>query len=357
MAPSSQKKIAVLVFFIVLIVGGGFYAVNYWKNYNKAANTGSPVKFRGAAIPSAPISLRGTFYLSLVPSDSSAPAGIYSYSLDKQQLQSVLVGDNTKNTYFTNMSPSISPDKSIMAFARRQNNNAGAIGSYQIFTSNLSGKNINQITYARGPYKREPVFSRDGNYLAYVAENASSSLLKLNYEIPNNWSVYITDMGGNVSFISNGLRPVFSPDGKKLLVMRSDGLHLFNIENLKAPKDLGIVAKAIGEWNTKAMKVIVSQDGSMLAWASPHKGNLVVYKINSWDKFSLFPLMQISARAYWPVFSPDGKYLAVDEVRKNITGKDYSVIFVYDLQSGESKKAVNLDGYDYAYLWFGAWIY
>jgi hypothetical protein len=131
---------------------------------------------------------------------------------------------------------------------------------------------------------------------------------------------------------------------------------MFNISILAKPKPLGLVVKPTIGVASQVMKIAISSDEKMLSWSDVNAEAVTVSRINSWDTFSISPFLTIKTKAYWSVFSPDGKYLAVDERRKDSSdGNEYPVIMGYDLSNGISEKIVTLVSDVPSYLWLGAW--
>lgn len=316
----------------------------------------APVEFFGEkSLSERPLDFKGTLYLSLIKINGQDGLGIYAFNIEGtvgSRFTTIFADKISKDgDYYINISPSVSKDGKTLVFARKKMNDP----ALQIFTSDISGKNIHQITNTPDKYKREPVFSPSGEFIAYISHNTKSSDKDPDPGIPESWSTYLTDIKGNAIRVADGVNPIFSPDGKKLLVLQNDGLHAFDISTWTTPKHLGLVLGTVGGGASAMMKIGVSADGKMIAWPSVSKNNVVVSRINSWDNFSISPLLVIETKAYWSVFSPDGKYLAMLEWRKDDTGKEYPIIMGYDLSNGKSEKIVTLTSDDKSYLWFGAW--
>jgi Tol biopolymer transport system component len=323
---------------------------------NEIDLTPAEVVFKVKPGTEKPWDLKGNLYLSLEEINGSFGAGIFVLNLsdvDDLKLAPILADKiSTKEAYYENVAPALSVDGKLMTFARGK---AGT-SELQIFTSDIFGKNLQQITRIKDVYKRDPVFAPTNNLIAYKAYNGTKPPEnKDDYNIPENWSSFITDLQGNVTRIADGVNPLFSPDGKKVLILQNDGLHLFDLSLPTNPKHLGSVVKTVGGRASMQMKVSLSADKKMLAWSSENSKSVVVSKINSWDNFSLSPLLIIKTKAFYSAFSPDGKYLVLNEWRTGTDGKEYPVLMGYDLASGKSKKIITLENFDKARFWLGAW--
>ncbi len=352
----NREKVLIFVSFFVLIAGAtGLYFVYKQRSPSIPVSTPVSVNSNDSASPK---NFTGTFYLSLVPNNDTLPLGIYSYNLDNKSWTRVLVDNNVGvKDYSANISPVVSNDGSFMVFARRENVLTNKDGSkFEIYTSALDGRNLKQITNATGRFKRDLAIDNSNKLIAYVVQQESSAT-NIDPVLPESWVVYLTDLNGNVSRVADGTNPLFSPDGKKLLILQNNGLHLFDISNYKKPQQIGLVSPTVDGRASQTMKISLSRDGNMMAWSSVNKKNVVISKINSWDIFSISPFKVINAPAYWSVFSNDGKYLAVMKIKISKAGNDYGVISVYDINAkGDiNKQVLSLGGYDEKYVWFGVW--
>lgn len=308
------------------------------------------VFFRGRPAPRQSLTFKGNLYLSLVKNDGKDVPNLYTYDLGQasSSLKMLLLDKTTKNGSF-NLSPSVSPDGERLVFARVDVPVLGKINdtTIQIYTSDISGKNVKQITNTPEAYKREPIFSPSGNLIAYIARDASSDP-----DLPESWTTFLTDGKGSMVKVANGCDPIFSPNGKTLLILQKNGVYSFNINEWKKPVAGKIAFLTSVYPESYSSKMTTSPDGKMIAVSS--QGGFFVARIN-WDTFKLDRFMLVDARAVWLSFSPDSKYLAVDEWRKDEKGNEYPIIMGYDLSNGLSETIINLSEYDKSYIWLGSW--
>jgi hypothetical protein len=350
----------ILILFILVI---GFFArknIMFLENQqNKIDLTPASVTFISGTPSQSnqqkPFDFKGTLYFALAELGGPHALGLYSFDISRKTEEKpkiILASEMDKaGEYYQNLSPSVSSDGQELVFSRKKHSDP----ALQIFISDLDGKNLKQITSSDDPYKREPIFSPSGGLIAYISKNANAPAGDIYSPKIEIWTTYLTDLNGHSVKVADGANPIFSPDEKKLLVLQNDGLHAFDISSWENPRALGLVAKTLEGGVSYAMKIGVSADGKTMAWSSPAKNEVLVSKINSWDNFSISPLIIIKTRAYWSVFSSDGKYLALDEWRKDKTGNEHAVIMGYDLASGQSKNIITLVKYDKGELWFGGW--
>jgi len=113
------------------------------------------------------------------------------------------------------------------------------------------------------------------------------------------------------------------------------------------------------------MKLTVSRDGTMLAFTDMWE--VTVFEIVSWEpfQFRLSPkrfVVPQQANAFWPVISPDSKYLITQEVAKDRDGLDTSYLRVYNLEtfksinkSIKSVKLFDLDAYNHNVIFVTDW--
>lgn len=140
---------------------------------------------------------------------------------------------------------------------------------------------------------------------------------------------------------SSGISPtIFSPDGKQLLMIKNDGLHLFNIDDPQHPRDAGLIIESVSFG--AVMRVSISKNGNLLAVSFPGKHEVLVAKIDSWNPFSVIPLKTIPAKAVATVFSPDGNYIAVQELRSPSRKGEYAVLSAWSLTENSATDILSL---------------
>lgn len=348
----SKKLAAILVLIGIIVVVLIGFCVWFFQpsllSFLRKEVVKTPVE---VVVPQQQIS--GTLFFSLFPDNTATPLGIYSYKFISGRLQRVLVDPSTSAVdYSIRLSPSFSDDESIMVFAGRKISEP----AIQIYTALPDGTGIRQITNGPEVFKREPIISPSKSLIAYISQREDLKEGETT-EFPEGWTVFLTNLSGKAVKVSNGVNPLFSPDETKLLVLKNDGLYIFDIKDTLNPKEIGVVVKTVDGRASQTMKLSLSRDRNMLAWSSPGKKNVVVSKINSWESFSITPIKVFQVKAYWSVFSPDGKSLGLQEIRvSEKTGNEYVVISVYDIATSVATDIIKLNKYTNEFLWFGGWI-
>jgi Tol biopolymer transport system component len=287
----------------------------------------------------------GTIYLSLIPNNESKPLGIYTLDIKNRKLKEFLVDESA------NLSPTFTADGTKMAFARKE---AGQ-DYFQILVATPNSKEMKKVTDdLNWRVKREPVWSPSGEKIAYIVQD-----FRRPSAVPDAWEVFLADLSGKSEFIARGVNPIFSPDGTKLLILGDKGLYVYDLfknasDNPVNGKMGEVVVPLSNNGGSQTMKLSVSPDKSKLAWSSPLNGVVRVYDITSWNPFAIKLIKEMSIHAYWSLFSPDDKYLALQEVDWGLIPKNPRVA-IYDLVNYERYEVINLENYIQPYLWMSAW--
>lgn len=212
----------------------------------------------------------------------------------------------------------------------------------QIWTQDSEGHDKAQITNSSSLYKRTPRWSPDGQQIAFAAiANPQSNAL-----VPNNWNVFLTDLAGNEEFIAKGANPYFTPDGSHLLILKDEGLALVDILS----KDETVVWETEGGAATLSMSFGVSDDGAWLAWPDVVAQKILIVRIDNWSSFSAEVVYTIPMYGVWPVFSPDSRYVAFQNIDMASTALDAEKphrLVIFDLLTQQIVDSFSLD-FNYA---------
>jgi WD40 repeat protein len=178
--------------------------------------------------------------------------------------------------------------------------------------------------------------------------------------------VFITDLNKSTHLVGVGDDPFFSPDGKELFALQNDGLHAVEVSTITAsankqnptfgtmlvPPPTGTKTPAL-----RSMKISVSPDGTHLAWSVPTSGFVRIYRVQSWAPLSLLFEKDIPLTALYSTFSPDSKYLALEQVALDAATKKFinPHIVIYRLSDYASVDALDLSAYSTSYSGISAW--
>ena len=224
----------------------------------------------------------------------------------------------------------------------------------QVYTANADLSDIKQITFSdENAKKSSPAFSPDRKQIVFtVLGDDSGGNDKEAKFLPENSSIYMTDLNGNERFIVNGSNPMFSPDGKFLLALKSDGLYLVGLEFNDSKNVIPLPDNAKTKYST-IMKLSMSANGNTIAWTNALASQIYIIKISSWNPFVYNLEKTITdTHAFWPVFSPDGKYLAFQEVDDNNVNPRLAII---DLKNFNPIIKFNLGNYLPNAMWVTEW--
>ncbi len=284
----------------------------------------------------AETSSKGFLLLTLKPRTENATSGVFVYNLDEKILRFF----NDRKAM--NMSGHGLPSGLGVTSSRPLN----LIGTadeniwqlYQVDMKNNFQKK--QITSSRTFLKRHPEWSPDGQQIAFMAKqeldtNATST-------VPDDWSIYVTDLNGNEKLLGPGAYPQWSPDNKKLVFLRSDGLYLYDLAKQSSVKvrDMGVGRVFLRS------HLDVSRDGSRLALSVPDDHQLILAEISSWEPFSIRNHKIINnIFVFWPVFSPDAKYLAMITGDEKGIGVANPYVAIYNIETLEPQKALDLNNF------------
>jgi Tol biopolymer transport system component/DNA-binding winged helix-turn-helix (wHTH) protein len=154
------------------------------------------------------------------------------------------------------LDPDWSPDGSKLAFSSNR------AGMHHIYVVNADGSSVTQITNAKAD-DTEPAWSRDGKRLAFVrAIEGNSEVYVVNADSSNETRLTFN----NVTDIS----PDWSPDGRIFFTSNRDGRKEIYAMNA----DGGSVSRLT---TTGATGVVVSPDGSKIAYISPSPELIATY--------------------------------------------------------------------------------
>lgn len=290
-------------------------------------------------------------------------------------------GEETKifqETEYVKFNPVYSPDKRYVAYSAAPVDFSSKLlfphtEHLQIYIYDTENGNIEKISDANnGTFRNKmPEWSPDGKKILYHGYKASAWQKNLPIQEPNNWTIHLYDRETKRTIeVAEGTENLWTAMDDTFFYLKNDGLH---IKNLKTGKDTHLIGlySSTGKKTTPqasiSMTLGISDDGKKLAWASPLSHEIVFYQVSYQPEISLKELYRLKvgeAEIYNPIFSPDGKFLAVQETEYPIerfqTKPDSSDqlslpqlnlskprITVYELETFQAKKIRDLQGFDF----------
>lgn len=327
-SPTRNTLIAVLFSVMVLALATGAYLY-----FSKPHNPNNP------SIPSTidPFSsLSGKLYLTLSPMDKNRTR-LYKYNLSTKELLHI-----APLGIFA-ITPAISPDTTETAMVMYPQTGT-ATTTLQIFIRNRLNGNSRQVTTSSTVSKRVPDWSPDGTKIAFTAQTASNK----SFLTPNDWNVYVTDLSGKETLITSGSYPKWSPDGKKLILLKNDGLYLYNLASTTATAE----KKLWGGTIDLSMKIALNASRDTLAWTDASSEKMLIFSVNFTNE-SITPQKRITTFGFWPVFSPDGKYVVVQE---GDNAADLNPrLTAYNLSTGDKKEILDLQAFNPQKMFLTYW--
>jgi len=328
----------------LLIIFGLFYYLNPTTKppQSTVVKTSEEIKALEETLDTS--KLGGVIYLTLKSKEpKKSVSGLFAYFLDNNELIETLGGNKMR---FLAINEHMSPDNKISAYVVKVKKEEGVYIS-QVFTytyDTWSALTSNNVTR-----KQHPKWSLDGTRIAYMAYNPETPTSTIEL-LPNKWSVYIVDMDGKETYVTDGAYPTWIPDGN-LVVLKPDGLYLVNVED----------NSKVLIWQFDSTTYIntmlnVSKDGTMIALSSIDNETVSLIKVSSWEPFNGELYAEIPVGAFWPVFSEDGKYLVVQAVDlETIKDNPDPRLIIYDVDTLRSATMINLDGYEQLYMFVTDW--
>jgi len=171
-----------------------------------------------------------TMYLTLRTNEPGYLPGLFSFN-NKNKTLSLMLDDGR-----INITSNVSLSRNRMVYSSKEEDDV----LFQLRILDLTNGTKSDITKSNTFYKRYPEWSpvEGDKRIAFTARKVSAGGGSTN---PDDWYVYIINIDGNEELITRGTRPQWSPDGSKLLVTRSDGLHLYDLKLREEKKVIDVV--------------------------------------------------------------------------------------------------------------------
>ena len=231
-----------------------------------------------------------------------------------------------------NLAPSWSPDGNRISFLSYRN------GASRIYTMDINGQNVQQVTHHHRELDGPPVWSPNGRWIAFMSGDA-----QVDWEQVVDWGLYITDPQGHherlvtrfkLTYLSDlsWFRPAWSPDSQHLIYaveeQNSAGLMKIRIDK-KAPTPLK--TDELMNWSMP----VWSPGGDTLLF-SAREAREPIEPIRLRTEYTMhlmnpdtaqkhaFVLLRTSEKKYWSlsrlVWGPDGSQLILSGRERDSPG-------------------------------------
>ncbi len=232
--------------------------------------------------------------------------------------------------------------------------------SFGIHAVDAEAKTVKYLKSASSTGERYLAWSPEAALLAFSRTSNSHARSVDNIQIQN-WETVIVDPETDeiVKVIPDASQPKWSPDGTTLIYIKHDGLYAAPLGEGEEVKVLG--SEGEGQFLVNAM-MEVSPDKKHLIWTIPGNGVIAVYDIESWETFALKEIGRIeqdNIQFYWPVFSPDGAYYAVQAINdpeRQGEGRKNPRLEVRPLLGKNVVFQYSFAGYNFNALFLDSWI-
>ncbi|MFZ1423544.1 MAG: S41 family peptidase [Saprospiraceae bacterium] len=167
-----------------------------------------------------------------------------------------------------------------------------------IFTVPAKNGVIRNLTKSSGAHDRDPAWSPNGKYIAYISDASGEDEVYLLQADGTQEAVQLTKNGDNYKY---GIR--WSPDSKMILF--SDRKQRLFYVNIQSKESVTIQTNEVFEMNDYNW----SPDSKYVCYTNPERKNNSTIYIYSIVEKKNFPITEIWFQSFNPTFSSDGKYL------------------------------------------------
>ncbi len=328
--------------------------------------------------------LEGTIYLTLSPGEENNP-NIYTLDLSTGEFSPVFETLVESGAHLNYMSK-FSPDLKQKVFYRWSGETLIDQEKAAEFGADLTEEMYEEIVLSHEEYRylvvldidsgelfeltprsdlilKNPQFSPDGQSVVYWVEETGS---QEDFSLPESNSIYISSLDGTQEEITQGVFPYFSPSGESLVFLGDDGLYTIDLESREETLILDSVFDDLEDPFVQPEEYAVPPGWSSIRFNYSPVNNLLVvtdtlsqrgrfYEINPWEPLTLELVYDEEFYSpNWPVFSPCGNYLVLQEYEP--TQRRHTQVAIYELGSFERLKAFDLLDYNLETIWITDWI-
>jgi Tol biopolymer transport system component len=290
---------------------------------NKISLNGSKKNFNKEAIG-------GTLIYSLSP-EPKRVTDIYKLNIETNSESKILESND-----LIKFTPSQSPDGKYIAFSAAPIDfKSKLLFPYtellQIHIYNTETKKDEQVSFGTSTFMNTVSnWSPDGRYLLYSGYKVTEWRKNKGPYNPNTWTIYMYDTKTKtVRELTSGIYPVWTASDHQIIYISERNLYGYDILSGAQKKLITLGDDSQARQNTSRMNLSISKDRKRIAWTKPYiregfssNKEVVLYDISYEQDLDLINSYHIETgdfETYNPVFSPDGKFLAL---KQTIVPKD-----------------------------------
>lgn len=296
--------------------------------------------------------LSGVLFMTLKDRAENSVKMLYSMDIQSEEKPRAVLGGVIDEA--SHLTEHLSPDANESVFssvpwsAYFQDNST----TTQLYTADITNTKT-QITFSDTREKRHPEWSPNGIHVIFMAHASTTSVEISSIPPAESYSIYITDFLGNEIYVDTGAYPQWLPSSTDILYMKDDGLVVRNLETGSTTQVVAFTKYP----NLLNQMLDVSRDGKYIAWTNPDEGQVNIYKATEDSSNPRYePYRSFSTHAFWPVFSEDGQYVAIQSVNWDDIRQDpQPKIVVFDVHSLEWLTLVDLGEFDQSAMFVTDW--
>ncbi|MDD2766727.1 MAG: hypothetical protein PHH40_03120 [Candidatus Moranbacteria bacterium] len=276
---------------------------------------------------------KGSIYLSLAPNNGN-DFGIYQYDISKNILAPYSLLE--KGIAFSGKFKTATSEELLVSEIRGD----------ETQITGIEGNIATTLTDSMIQKKRHPSYSVPYDALIYSGKEENAEALGR----PNEFNVYMQKAGNQEQKIAQGAMPILTPDGRSVVVLRNDGLYKIDLED----KSSEHIWKTESDGVSFNQQFSLSPNGKYIAWSYPDGGDIYVFEVSSWSPFEATFMYDIKSHAFWPIFSPDEKYIAFEEVDWTDPPTQARLV-IMNLATQEKRNLLDLTSFDQLSLFVDDW--
>lgn len=292
--------------------------------------------------------LSGKLYLSLTPKGSQhvdlytlnvADSSIEKHTRDGLVSYMEVVSHTGDKTAF--FAKPLAPDKNLTGELSTQT-------LFQLYTQDLNTGDLVPRTDEAYDAARSPQWSPEDDRIAFTSRISPDPNRRWE---PDNWMIHIYNLEvDTITDIGVGTNPMWSPDGQHIFVLRNDGLYSYDPTNERSAERV-LTSSGMTSAN---MKLGLSNNDTplLLAWTSAEVMRIWQFgqDENGLDTFTFVREIKIKGlSAFWPVFSPDDKFIAIQLADLLTDGgiRNNPRIIVIDIESEKWLELFGLEDFNF----------